>query len=206
MSERTPDGRRHGLAIGIVVDTHDPDGRGRVKVRLPAFADELVVWARVAAPGAGNRRGAWLPPARGDEVVVVFEDGDPRQPVVLGALWSGKDELPESSAGEWVIESPAGARVRFGAADGHALMLTTESGNLVELRGDGAVLISGGGCSVELQGGKVVIQGGTSVEIAAGRVHLASGDVVVDGVLKCDTLVANSVVASSYTPGAGNVW
>ena len=54
MSERTPDGRRHGLAIGIVVDTHDPDGRGRVKVRLPAFADELVVWARVAAPGAAQ--------------------------------------------------------------------------------------------------------------------------------------------------------
>jgi hypothetical protein len=26
------------------------------------------------------------------------------------------------------------------------------------------------------------------------------------GVLKCDTLVANSVVASSYTPGAGNIW
>jgi hypothetical protein len=26
------------------------------------------------------------------------------------------------------------------------------------------------------------------------------------GVVKCDTLVANSVVASSYTPGAGNIW
>ncbi|MBL8729350.1 MAG: hypothetical protein JNM25_13010 [Planctomycetes bacterium] len=26
------------------------------------------------------------------------------------------------------------------------------------------------------------------------------------GVVRCDTLIANSVVASSYTPGAGNVW
>lgn len=25
------------------------------------------------------------------------------------------------------------------------------------------------------------------------------------GVLRCDTLIANSVVASNYTPGAGNV-
>jgi hypothetical protein len=25
-------------------------------------------------------------------------------------------------------------------------------------------------------------------------------------VVKCDTLVTNSVVASSYTPGAGNIW
>jgi hypothetical protein len=26
------------------------------------------------------------------------------------------------------------------------------------------------------------------------------------GVVQCDTLVTNSVVASSYTPGAGNIW
>jgi len=25
-------------------------------------------------------------------------------------------------------------------------------------------------------------------------------------VLECDTLVAKSVVAESYTPGAGNIW
>jgi hypothetical protein len=27
-----------------------------------------------------------------------------------------------------------------------------------------------------------------------------------NGVVECDTLIANSVVAASYTPGAGNVW
>jgi hypothetical protein len=26
------------------------------------------------------------------------------------------------------------------------------------------------------------------------------------GVVQCDTLVANSVVAASYVPGAGNIW
>ena len=26
------------------------------------------------------------------------------------------------------------------------------------------------------------------------------------GVLQCDTLVANSVIATSYSPGAGNIW
>ena len=26
------------------------------------------------------------------------------------------------------------------------------------------------------------------------------------GVVKCDTLITNSVVAASYTPGAGNIW
>ncbi len=26
------------------------------------------------------------------------------------------------------------------------------------------------------------------------------------GVVKCDTLISNSVVSASYTPGAGNIW
>ncbi len=205
--ERSPDGRRHGVAIGVVVDTQDPDGSGRVKVRLPAFDDELAVWARVAAPGAGDGRGAWLPPARGDEVVVAFQGGDVRQPVVVGALWSGKDGPPESGEGEWVIESPAGARLRFGRADGHALTLTTEGGNMVELRGDGAVLISDGfGCSVRLEAGKISIQGGSNIDITAAKVRFNAALVEASGVLKVDTLIANSVVASSYTPGAGNIW
>lgn len=204
--ERSPDGRRHGVAIGVVVDTHDPDGSGRVKVRLPAFDHDLAVWARVAAPGAGVGHGAWLPPARGDEVVVAFQGGDLRQPVVVGALWSGKDSLPEASDSEWVIESPAGARIRFGAVYGQALILTTEGGNTVELRGDGAVLISDGfGSSVRLEGGKIAIQGGSSIDIVAGKVHVISSDVVMDGRLEVDTLVAKSVVAESYTPGAGNI-
>jgi hypothetical protein len=32
-----------------------------------------------------------------------------------------------------------------------------------------------------------------------------AGSADFSGVVRCDTLVANSVVASSYTPGQGNV-
>ena len=34
----------------------------------------------------------------------------------------------------------------------------------------------------------------------------AVGSTEVSGVLKCQTLIADTVIASSYTPGAGNVW
>jgi hypothetical protein len=27
-----------------------------------------------------------------------------------------------------------------------------------------------------------------------------------DGLVQCQTLITNSVVSASYTPGAGNVW
>ena len=211
MIERSPDGRRHGVAIGVVVDTHDSDGSGRVKVRLPAFDDALEVWARVAAPGAGDGRGAWLPPALDDEVVVAFQGGDMRQPVVVGALWSGKDKRPAAGDGEWVIESPTGARLCFGTVDGlargHALKLTTESGNTVELRRDGAILITDGlGCSVRLEAGKVVITANGNVEVNASTVRLNAGLVETRGTLKAETIIANAVVANSYTPGAGNIW
>ena len=47
------------------------------------------VWARVARPFAGDDRGAFLLPDVGDEVLVVFVQGDPRYPLVVGGLWNG---------------------------------------------------------------------------------------------------------------------
>jgi hypothetical protein len=52
---------------------------------------------------------------------------------------------------------------------------------------------------------KLVLQAGT-VELSAGMVQVAAGMVKVGGVVQCDTLITNSVVAASYTPGAGNIW
>jgi transcriptional regulator with XRE-family HTH domain len=45
----------------------------------------------------------------------------------------------------------------------------------------------------------------SSVQASAGLMQLLSGMVSVSGVLKADTVITNSVIASSYTPGAGNV-
>ncbi len=38
------------------------------------------------------------------------------------------------------------------------------------------------------------------------QIQLAAPMVTAPGVLQVDTLIANNVVGSSYTPGAGNVW
>ena len=48
--------------------------------------------------------------------------------------------------------------------------------------------------------------GASQVTVDAGMVRLNAGAVAVTGTLTVDTLIANSVVASSYTPGAGNIW
>ena len=64
-----------------------------MKVRLPWTPDNggagYEVWARLATLMAGAKRGTWFIPDPGDEVLVVFEGGDPRRPYVVGALWNG---------------------------------------------------------------------------------------------------------------------
>ena len=46
----------------------------------------------------------------------------------------------------------------------------------------------------------------SQVKVSAGMVNVDAGMAKFSGVVECETLVANSVVAANYTPGAGNVW
>jgi hypothetical protein len=69
----------------------------------------------------------------------------------------------------------------------------------------GAAGATGSGGAVTSDGGTTTITGGV-VNIDGGQVNLNAAMTHASGVLQADTLIANSVVASSYTPGAGNVW
>ena len=86
----------HGLQIGIV-DRYedDPDKQFRVKVKIPAIGKKnSSVWARLASVGAGDKRGIFFRPEKGDEVILGFTNDDPRQAIILGAVHSTKNALP----------------------------------------------------------------------------------------------------------------
>jgi phage baseplate assembly protein gpV len=77
----------------------------------------------------------------------------------------------------------------------------------------GRVTISGQGSTILIDSSGITIQAAAKVDIEASQLKVSAGMVEVDagmsrfsGVVQCDTLIANSVVAASYTPGAGNVW
>jgi phage baseplate assembly protein gpV len=87
--------RPAGAVIGLVTNNTDPQGMGRVKVRFPWLHDtEESHWARIAQPYAGPGRGTFWLPEVGDEVVVIFDRGDPNHPYVLGGVWNGEDDVP----------------------------------------------------------------------------------------------------------------
>jgi uncharacterized protein involved in type VI secretion and phage assembly len=91
------DGRIHDVVVGIVTNNKDPDGLGRVKVKLPWMPEGNSIesdWARIATPMAGKSMGLMILPEIDDEVLVAFEHGDTARAYVVGALWNGKDKPP----------------------------------------------------------------------------------------------------------------
>lgn len=215
----------YGVYAGLVTDLADPDGQGRVRVRLPwspdASGKSYEAWARLAAFMAGNNRGAWFIPDVGDEVLLAFEAGDPRRPYVLGGLWNGRDAPPESMDGggrndKKTLRSRNGVIVTLNDESGReSLTLKTPGGQSVTLEdGPGRIEIKdSNGNTVELASSGVTVTASAKVTVQASQVEVSAGMVTVNagmskfsGVVQADTIITNSVVSASYTPGAGNIW
>ncbi len=218
-------GRFHGAYPAVVEDVADPDGQGRVKVSLPWAPDTgdatYEVWARLATFMAGNNRGSWFIPDVGDEVLVVFMAGDPRHPVVLGSLWNGSDAPPESMDGGGEnnikkLRSRNGVTVTLDDSDGQErLHLETPGGQTLTLKdGPGQVEVrDSNGNSVVMESAGITVTASAKVtitanmvDVSASMVNVSAGMSKFSGVVQADTVIANSIVSASYTPGAGNIW
>jgi uncharacterized protein involved in type VI secretion and phage assembly len=208
--------------LARVTDVNDPASLARVKVELynTDTATDVALWARVAVPFAGGNRGAFFIPQVGDEVLVVFVNGDARAPIVVGSLWNGTDAPPESLSGRvdrWTItgkagtkisiveESDATAKIKLETPNGVIFTMTDEGGGKIEVVCAGnTIKIDSAGVSVQAAA-KVSVQA-ANVEVSAGMVKVDAAMSKFSGVVKCDVLQATTVIASTYTPGAGNIW
>jgi uncharacterized protein involved in type VI secretion and phage assembly len=218
-------GRWYGVYPALVDDIKDPDGQGRVKITLPWAPDtaggRYEAWARLATLMGGDNRGSWFIPDVGDEVLVAFEGGDPRRPYVVGGLWNGSDKPPESMDGggrnnRKVLRSRNGVKLTMDDADGQEqLIVETPGGQKITLKdGPGTVeIVDSNGNSIKLETSGITITAAAKVTVNASTVEVSAGMVTVNagmskfsGVVQCDTLISNSVISASYTPGAGNIW
>lgn len=177
-----PDGRYHGVVIGIVTNNSDPDGLARVKVALPWLADDVETdWARVASPMAGPGRGCYFLPEVGDEVLVAFEHGNPEVPYVVGALWNGKDAPPVTNGDGnndvrvmvsrskhviRLIDTKQDERIEIVDGSGKNSIVISTKDNQITVTADADVVISAGG-RLRLAGAGVEITSTADVTVEA---------------------------------------
>jgi len=218
-------GHFYGVYTALVTDVNDPEGQGRVRIKLPWSPDTngsaYETWARLATLMGGNDRGSWFIPDVDDEVLVAFESGDTRHPCVLGGLWNGKDAPPESMDGAGKnfiksIRSRNGVKITLDDTDGQEmLILETPGGQKLTLKdGPGVIeILDSNGNTMKMESSGITVTGAAKVTVNASAVEISAGMVTVNagmskfsGVVQADTVITNSVVSASYTPGMGNLW
>ena len=215
-------GQLDGVFPAVVIDNVDPENLGRVKVQLPQMDASgqrgYEVWARMATLMAGKNRGTWFIPDANDEVLVAFEAGDLRRPYVIGSMWNGTNSPPETmdtNNNIKLLRSRNGVKITLDDQSGQErFIVETPGGQTVTLKdGPGSIeIMDSNGNSVKLEAAGIMVNASAKVTINASMVEISSGMVTVNsgmsrfsGVVQCDTLISNSVISASYTPGAGNI-
>lgn len=102
-ARQTPRPRIPGLQPAVVVgppgETIYPDSWGRVKVkfywdRTPSRNENCSCWIRVNQGWAGAGYGVFFLPRIGQEVLVLFIEGDPDRPVIIGRAYNDVEPVP----------------------------------------------------------------------------------------------------------------
>lgn len=185
----------NGLQIGIVEAFEaDPDKEFRIKVKIPSIDnDSNRIWARMAVPEGGKERGYVFYPEAGDEVILGFFNDDPRQPVILGSMYSSVNTPPIQPADENPqkgITTRSGLKITFDDAkkivtiitpgeqsividdDQKTMVLKDANENSISLSKDGIQLESGKDVIINASKGNVKITAGPKVEISGQQVEV----------------------------------
>lgn len=202
------------LHLAKVIENQDPQGRGRIQVKL--MANLLDIWANCISNSAGQNYGiSFLP--RVDEIVVLAFIR-PEEAFILGSVWSGSNSHPSNAQAVediYAIVTPGGTKLVMDESSSPKVTIETPAGHkiIIDDSGAGEITIDRSGDQVKFSADGISITSSVKVKIEASQVEVSAGMVKVDagmsqfsGVVKCDTLIATSVVGTSYTPGAGNVW
>lgn len=174
-SKEEAENRYYGVEDGIVVRNDDPEGLGRVTIRIAGIIEETS-WALPLSVGGGSRgRGLFMPPEVGADVAVWFHRGDPHgTPKYLPGHWGRGEQLspladvpPADVPKIQVLESERWTLTLDNRAGKQALRIRDKvSGDMLELDGvrrrmslnaTGRLQIRGG--SVDIVGARVTING-----------------------------------------------
>ncbi len=118
------------------------------------------------------------------------------QKQIIGAL-KGVHLTLDDTAGKraLLLETPGGHKVAL-SDNARTVDIQDNNGNHLRLTPAGITILAAA---------KVTINA-TEVKLSAGLVTVDAGTARFNGLVQCDSLITNSVVSASYSPGAGNIW
>jgi uncharacterized protein involved in type VI secretion and phage assembly len=204
----------YGIFTTLVTGNVDPEGQGRIKVMLPVVIDGnrgYEVWARLATLTGRHNRGSLFIPDINDEVLVAFEGGDPNAPIIIGGLGNTSASSASRSTGDAgvsVLQTRSGIKITLSDSDGQEqLTLETPNGQKLMMTNspDSVEVTDSNGNAIRLEASGVTITTPAGVIINASMLEVSAGITKFSGVVQCDTLISNTVVSASYTPGTGNI-
>ena len=106
--------------IGVISSVDGNTYTARVSIQPEGT---LTGWLPIAASWIGDGWGMACPPSPGDQVIVLWQEGDAEQGIVIGRLWSNAAVPAAAPPGEfWLVH---------------------QSGSSIKLKNDGSILSNG---------------------------------------------------------------
>jgi Rhs element Vgr protein len=204
-----------GLHTAVVTALEgDPDSEGRIRIKIPSVTmDGEGSWARVATLDAGNSRGSVFLPEIDDEVLVGFINDDPRQPVVLGGLFSSAKAAPITAkddnhqkgfttrSGMHVLFDDDKQTIQLDTPKNKILLdnkkgfiqIADKNGNSILLNGSGITLNSGKDVIIKAKGA-IKVESKTGLQLKAGTQFKAEGSAGLEVSSSAITTIKGSLV------------
>lgn len=160
-----PSNRFLGKFRGRVVDSNDPQRRGRIRAEVSdVLGRQPSTWALPCLPFTAEQAGHYNVPQPGTGVWIEFEQGDPSFPIWSGCWYGTEAELPPDAQAAQatsppshpvVIQTPAGSKLVLEDIPGGGVLLQIPSGAGLSIDGNGVRITDGKGGLLSVANGKV---------------------------------------------------
>ncbi len=211
--------------MATVLSNADPQGKGRVRVRMNWQTDGMQTgWVRVMTPDGGSssdvksNRGFVFIPEVGDQVLLGFRHGDPARPYVLGSLFngttgggggqgnnckslttrSGSSLKLDDSAGSVTLHDKGGVKMNFDGAGNQSLNAASKATTSVG-KGGSSVLTMDSSGNIDLSGKTQITLtvGGSTITIKGDEVRISSKNIILEAENNSITGTNNTVTGTN---------
>ena len=211
--------------MATVLSNADPQGKGRVRVRMNWQTDGMQTgWVRVMTPDGGSskdvrsNRGFVFIPEVGDQVLLGFRHGDPARPYVMGSLFNGvtgggggqgnncksltsrtgSSLKLDDSKGSVTLHDKGGVSMTFDGAGNQSLNAASKATTSVG-KGGSSVLTMDSSGNIDLSGKTQITLtvGGSTITIKGDEVRISSKNIILEAENNSITGTNNTVTGTN---------